>query len=1126
MESDVAPAVGEEPMEQTMEQKVFMGDQNLTNTGMETQGNSASLETAQDSVEVPGETDTTDTESIKTQEMTIDQLLSAESESSTYTDTQKELTNESTFSNDEHHVESPTTRESFTFKCVFCDKVLGAADNPKLLECLHNVCGGCINSRLYEHGDDSHQVECPLCTIPCTADRIIDNQFLLELSASAGNSCGSNEETTSATQKPTELKCSSCSDDADATSYCVDCSEFICDNCVQAHQRLKITKDHTIKPKEDGLIESNSVASGSGLNSMFCQQHPHEKLSLFCETCDMLTCRDCQLIEHREHKYKFTNEIASEARKFIGEMLKDVGYKRALLTSAMKVIEDRQNLITEKKHALVREITQLVVKLTNTINVRGKQLVSKLSEVCESKQKTLHEKKQALEQLSKMTDHCISFTQNALDNGSDMALLYSKKQVTEHLKRIKCKRADIPNPEIPVRIHLALDKVPDLIKVMATIGQIVVDGRIYPSEPVSPAGIGGGSQQQHMVPQRPPSLPNSPSPHQRPPQQMSPIDVAQQHQMSSPTGSAGPYPTHQQRIQHAAPNYGQTSGGQEQQQQYQYQQQMQQQQMQGQQSRLQSMGPPSINNIPQAIPISLTQQLNMKPMQRPLPNMQRPNVARLPLGLNQQQQQVSSSTHPSGILGERNNLRHLLQPNTNSGGNPIYIQTGPGQYQAIQPHIVQQFQNRFPAAAASQGQQQIRFSHQPASNQMRMLVPNQSPQQQQLSRIQQHLQQQQSHQQQQQRPPPQYQNSMSAIGGAKWHTPQQSMGGHHQQQQQQRCGMGGGMSLLTTAVNDNFKITLRQQAVPGTSTQPATVTTLPQATSADKTVSSTIPKTPSPKPPQGKSDTERSLDKFCEDSVKDLMATIAKLDSNGVQVLAEGRQKGSSPHVDSSTGDSTPVHKIKTELSEASKDDPNEDWCAVCMDGGELVCCDKCPKVFHQYCHIPNLSVEENDTWQCLLCMNFADLTENAGATDKNGHELSAKEKKTAERLVLELYCQYEPSLHFREVIGSENTEYHSIIKKPIALDTIRQKLNWGSENQYRNLADLVKDVRLMFRNAYTFNPMDSQVYQDAKTLEKFFDEQLEKFLPEFAYEQFNDDEEEDAELRPPGRKYRKVVND
>lgn len=60
----------------------------------------------------------------------------------------------------------------------------------------------------------------------------------------------------------------------------------------------------------------------------------------------------------------------------------------------------------------------------------------------------------------------------------------------------------------------------------------------------------------------------------------------------------------------------------------------------------------------------------------------------------------------------------------------------------------------------------------------------------------------------------------------------------------------------------------------------------------------------------------------------------------------------------------------------SQKDDPNEDWCAVCLDGGELMCCDKCPKVFHQNCHIPIISSlpDESETWQCLLCYNFADM--------------------------------------------------------------------------------------------------------------------------------------------------------
>lgn len=75
----------------------------------------------------------------------------------------------------------------------------------------------------------------------------------------------------------------------------------------------------------------------------------------------------------------------------------------------------------------ILHVNNITFRLTSAINTRGKQLVLQLSEVCDAKQKTLKEKKVALEQLSNLTDHCIDFVNNALNKGSDMALLYSKR---------------------------------------------------------------------------------------------------------------------------------------------------------------------------------------------------------------------------------------------------------------------------------------------------------------------------------------------------------------------------------------------------------------------------------------------------------------------------------------------------------------------------------------------------------------------------------------------------------------------------------------------------------------------------------------------------------------------------
>lgn len=53
--------------------------------------------------------------------------------------------------------------------------------------------------------------------------------------------------------------CTSCEDNAGTIGFCVECGEWLCKTCVEAHQRVKITKDHKIHTKEDADAASGKM---------------------------------------------------------------------------------------------------------------------------------------------------------------------------------------------------------------------------------------------------------------------------------------------------------------------------------------------------------------------------------------------------------------------------------------------------------------------------------------------------------------------------------------------------------------------------------------------------------------------------------------------------------------------------------------------------------------------------------------------------------------------------------------------------------------------------------------------------------------------------------------------------
>lgn len=214
--------------------------------------------------------------------------------------------------------------------CAVCHQNIQSRA-PKLLPCLHSFCQRCLPApRRYlllpapmlgsaetpppvpatgslvsgssPFATQVGVIRCPVCSQDCAERHIIDNFFVKDTT-----------EVPSSTVEKSNQVCTSCEDNAETNGFCVECVEWLCKTCIRAHQRVKFTKDHTVRQKEEVSPEAVGMTSQ---RPVFCPFHK-EQLKLYCETCDKLTCGDCQLLEHKEHRYQFIEEAFQNQKVII-----------------------------------------------------------------------------------------------------------------------------------------------------------------------------------------------------------------------------------------------------------------------------------------------------------------------------------------------------------------------------------------------------------------------------------------------------------------------------------------------------------------------------------------------------------------------------------------------------------------------------------------------------------------------------------------------------------------------------------------------------------------------------------------------------------------------------------------
>lgn len=108
---------------------------------------------------------------------------------------------------------------------------------------------------------------------------------------------------------------------------------------------------------------------------------------------------------------------------------------------------------------------------------------------------------------------------------------------------------------------------------------------------------------------------------------------------------------------------------------------------------------------------------------------------------------------------------------------------------------------------------------------------------------------------------------------------------------------------------------------------------------------------------------------------------------------------------------------------------------------------------------------------------------------------LTDKELKACDRILLELFC-LETSTCFHEPVSKQVPNYYKIITNPMDLSSIKCKLRRGHFNHYNTIEEFLSDIKLVFKNCYTYNNASSEIYSVGKSIEAYFETIVQTYLP------------------------------
>ena len=339
-----------------------------------------------------------------------------------------------------------TPKSEISKEDLNCTVCLDRLKDPRLLPCLHVYCKRCLDGILHK-SREKRKIVCPQCrtshAVPRSGVGAFPSDMLLE---SALDFYSLKDE------PKKKVACNMCTEDDPATMYCPTCGKFLCGFCSKAHGRMLEYRDH----KTVTLDKLDSEAMKQFERPRHCSTHTGEPLKLYCETCKSLICRDCTIVDHRDHNFGFVKTIRPKVTNTIGELMQAVKTKQQELEVHLALVKDVEKGQDVHTSALVAEIYTAFDSYIKMLESRREYLLAYAAETRTANLKQIWGQKEFLEVTLASIKSVLHYSERLCYCPSDTHMLAMSTKASECLENLQ-KTTWTPESDLKLSPPLAFE---------------------------------------------------------------------------------------------------------------------------------------------------------------------------------------------------------------------------------------------------------------------------------------------------------------------------------------------------------------------------------------------------------------------------------------------------------------------------------------------------------------------------------------------------------------------------------------------------------------------------------------------------------------------------------------------